>query len=113
VPLLVWEKVYLDESSLPVIRIRSQVLPPRETPYTTNALTQELIEGNSDRTKSVAKKWQLASRKVAKRELDWRWVEFIIKSTHDYEDDVGERVNVVQIMPGHKAQWLQNLTCSK
>lgn len=113
VPLLVWEKVYLDEGSFPTIRVSSQVLPFREVPYTSNGLTQELIEGNTDRTRSVAKKWQSASRRVAKGERHWRWVEFLIRSTHDYEEDVGQSVNVLQILPGHKAKWLQNLTCSK
>lgn len=110
-PILVWEKVYLDEGSPVPIGISPQALPIRDLPYTNDAVTHDLIEGNSERTRTAAAKWQSISQKVSTQQRHWRWLEFLIKSTHDYEEGVGEKVNVLRIVKNRQTTWLQNLTC--
>jgi hypothetical protein len=111
VPILYWEKVYLDESFSSPIRTSEQVLPFRELPYTTNGVTQELYEGNSQRTGQAKALWKEASLTVPAGERGWRWLEFLIKSTRLYDESVGYDVNVIQIPIGGRAEWLQNSTC--
>ena len=110
-PLLIWEKVYLDETSPSAVGIREQILPPRELPYTTNATTQELIEGNSPRTRSAMNEWEVKSSTLPEQERDWRKLEFVIKVTGEYEETVGQTVNVLQLPASGLAVWLQNSTC--
>src|SRR6202035_2180100 len=43
IPVLIWEKVYLDNNTPSKIRTAEQVLPTRELPYSSAATTQELI----------------------------------------------------------------------
>jgi len=112
-PIIIWEKVYLDENSLPVVKTVSQRLPYRELPYTTNLATQQLIEGDSDRKKTIAARWKSESLKIADGERNWRSVEFLIKATGEYEESVGQKVDVLEIPSGGQAEWLQNLTCPK
>jgi hypothetical protein len=111
IPLLYWEKVYLDEELLSPIQVSEQLLPYRGLPYTTNAVTQGLIEGDSQRMKDAVAKWKETSLTIPTNEQGWRWVEFLIKSTASYEENVGQKVNVIQIPLGGQAEWLQNLTC--
>jgi hypothetical protein len=112
-PIIIWEKVYLDENSLPVVRTSSQKLSYRGLPYTTNLTTQQLIEGDSDRTRTIAARWKLESLKIAEGDRDWRSVEFVVKATGEYEESVGQRVNVLEIRSSSQAKWLQNFTCPK
>ena len=111
VPVLYWELVYLDETVSPSVRTLELPQPYQEMPYTTNATTRDLFEGDSQRTKDAAAQWKKMSLNIPAAELDWRWVEFIIKSTSSYDGSVGPDVNVIQIPVGGKAEWLQNLTC--
>ncbi len=110
-PLLLWEKVYLDEASPDIVRVSEQSLPERATPYTTNAITQELIEGYSLRTKATATEWNTVRVTIPQLDLDWRQVEFFVKATSKYEESVGPKVNILQIEAGGQAEWIQNLTC--
>jgi hypothetical protein len=110
-PLLVYDKVYLDENPLPTVRAFQQVLPPRASPYTTNGITQELIESDSGRSRASAAQWDVARAGFSDQDVDWRKVEFLIKSTADYDTSVGKTVNVLQIPKGGQAIWLQNATC--
>jgi hypothetical protein len=112
-PLLIWEKVYLDEGALSIstIGVREQILPIRELPYTTNATTQELIEGNSARMKNAAEDWEAKSSTIPKGEHVWRKLEFVIKATGRYDESVGQIVDVLEIPAGGQAAWLQNSTC--
>jgi hypothetical protein len=110
-PVLFWEKIYLDGDVISTIRTREQVLSARALPYTTLATTQELIEGNSPRTSAIAASWAIARPKIPDTEADWRWVEFLIKSTNKYDQSVGQTVNVLEVVAGRQAEWLQNVTC--
>ncbi len=58
VPILYWEKVFLDESLPTPIQSSIQLLPYRQLPYAMNGATQELVEGNSQRTIDAAAQWK-------------------------------------------------------
>lgn len=109
--VVMFEWIYLDMSSRPAIKSRSFVLPSRTLPYTTNATTQDLIEGNSVRSAHLLSDWQLASESLPTPERGWRWLEFLIQSTSDYDHTVGREVNVLDLTPNENANWLQNYSC--
>lgn len=108
--ILIFEWIYLNEVA-GVIETRDFVLPSRTLPYTTNAMTQELIEGNSSRSTRVFVNWQLASENFPSPERGWRWLEFLIQTTSDYDRTVGREVNVLDLTPNENANWLQNHSC--
>lgn len=108
---VMFEWVYLDSSTTPAIKTRSFVLPSRSLPYTTNATTQDLIEGNPVRSMQVLADWQLASETFPSPERGWRWLEFLIQMTSDYDRTVGREVNVLDLTPRENANWLQNYSC--
>jgi hypothetical protein len=109
IPVLYWEKVSLEVSNTHPIRQTEQLLGLRALPYTTNPETQSLIEGN--RATENGKLWKEQSLHFPQSERDWRWLEFLIASTHDYDDSVGKDVNVVEVPVSGQARWLQNRTC--
>lgn len=111
VPMLYWEKVFLDESLPTPIQSSGQMLPYRQLPYAMNGATQELVEGNSQRTIDAAAEWKKEAVRIPENERDWRWVEFLISFTGHYDNSVGHDVNVIQIPVGGHAEWLQNCTC--
>lgn len=109
--VVMFEWIYLDLSGAPAIKTRSFVLPARTLPYTTNATTQDLIEGNSVRSTHLLTNWQLASENFPSPERGWRWLEFLIQTTSDYDRTVGREVNVLDLTPHENANWLQNYSC--
>lgn len=109
--VVIFEWVYLDPAPAPSIKVRSFVLPSRTLPYTTNATTQDLIEGNSSRSTRILSNWELASINFPFPERDWRWLEFLIQSTSDFDHTVGREVNVLDLTPHENANWLQNYSC--
>lgn len=111
-PVLIFEWVYLSVTNGPAVETKAFVLSPRKLPYTTNATTQELIEGNSPRTVKTLMNWQAASSKLPRPEQRWRWLEFLIQSTSEYDDTVGRDVNVLELAPGATSRWLQNINCT-
>jgi hypothetical protein len=111
VPLLIWQKVYLDETEAHGVAIREQVLPLRELPYTSNAVTQDIIEGNSPSAVSMRNQWKASSLLVPDRELDWRQMEFFVFATSKYDPTVSPIANVLEIRVGSKANWLHNPSC--
>jgi len=110
-PVVMFEWIYLDLSAAAAIKTRSFVLPARTLPYTTNATTQDLIEGNSLRSTQILSNWQLASLNYPSPQRDWRWLEFLIQNTSDYDHTVGREVNVLDLTPHENASWLQNYSC--
>jgi len=44
-----------------------------KTSYTSNAITQELIEGHTNRTSEARKEWAMKSKTFPKEEQGWRW----------------------------------------
>ena len=111
-PVLIMVSVYIDVNAPEVFRAREQVLPARDLPYTSSALTQELIEGNTPRTLAVATAWKALSATLPRDEVDWRQTEFYIKSTADYDTSVSQIANIISIPVGGQATWLRNKTCS-
>lgn len=108
--IVIFEWVYLNEA-VGAIETRNFILPSRSLPYTTNATTQELIEGNSFRSTRVLLNWQLAAENFPSPERGWRWLEFLIQTTSDYDHTVGREVNVLDLTPNENANWLQNHSC--
>jgi hypothetical protein len=87
------------------------IFPQRDLPYTTNGVTQKLIEGDSKQKQAVAAEWKKASEKFRRSELDWRWIEFLVQSTSDYDETVGKEVDVLEVLPSG-SNWLHNSSCS-
>lgn len=110
-PLIYWEKVFLDERATPPIQTSEQLLPYRKLPYTPHQITQELIEGDSERNREAAEEWQKKRANYSANERAWRWDEFVIVSTSKYDENVGQTIDVLEIPVGGKAKWLQNSTC--
>jgi hypothetical protein len=110
--MLVMRIVYLDEHSLPPILDRQLVLPARKSPYSSNEITQDLIEGHSEKTKAANAAWLKKSRSVPLPSRAFRRVEFLVQFTANYDETVGTRVNVLEIFQRKNPRWLQNFTCS-
>lgn len=110
-PIVLFEWVYLDLANGPAIQSKTFLLPARKLPYTTNATTQELIEGSSQRTLQTLLNWQSSVSKYPRPDRGWRWLEFLIQSTSQYDDTVGRDVNVLELTPNGNSRWLQNSSC--
>lgn len=110
IPVLYWEKVGLDVSNPNPIRQTEQFLGLRALPYTTNGETQSLIEGR--RAAESAKLWKDKSLQFPLADRDWRWLEFLISSTHAFDDSVSVDADVVEVPSSGQARWLQNRTCN-
>jgi hypothetical protein len=108
---LIMEIVYLDEHQSAQILDKHVVLPARTLPYTSNAITQDLIEGHSARTKTSAAAWLTKVRSIPPANRAFRRIEFLIQETAKYDKAVGARVNVVEIFPDKNPRWIQNFTC--
>lgn len=112
--ILIIDDVYLDEHQLlqPVFD-KQIVLSARELPYSSNAVTQELIEGHSDRKAIADMVWFEKSKSISLSDRPLRRIEFLIQETAKYDQAVGTRVNILEIVPQERpARWLQSLTCS-
>jgi len=80
-------------------------LAARVKPYSTNAITQELVDGKSTRSKEVARLWQNRPHKTR-----LRWLEFLIERTGDYDIEVGLPVNTIQVAR-RSTTWLKITSC--
>jgi hypothetical protein len=109
---LIFEMVRFEEPDLVRTQHRRAILTPRDLPYTTNVITQQLIEGNSTQTQAVNHEWRTRSKEFPTSERDWRWLEFLIEETSKL-DKVGKRVDVLELNRDDHSNWLQNLTCQK
>lgn len=108
---LLVESIYLDELGIQPILHKQLVLPARELPYSSNGITQDLIEGHSARAKSADEVWRNMSRSIPVSMRAFRHVEFVIQATAKYDKTVGTRVNVLEVSPRKNPHWLQNFTC--
>ncbi len=109
---LIMQTVYLDETQLltPILD-KQVVLSARDVPYTSNGITQELIEGNSERATASQSAWAAKSKSVLASEQKQRRVEFFIQETSKYDRAVGAHVNILAVAPDTEQRWLQNSTC--
>ena len=60
---------------------------------------------------AFAKKWSEKSKQFPKSEIDWRQVEFLIKSTNAYDKTVGRDADVLEIRAS-RYSWLHRCACS-
>jgi len=108
---LIVERIYLDEHRSQPIFHQQLVLPARESPYSSNRITEELIEGHSARAKSAQAAWLKMSGSIPTSMRMLRRIEFLIQASAEYDKTVGTRVNVLEVLPHKNPQWLQNSTC--
>jgi hypothetical protein len=107
---LIFVIVALAQAALPPIIGTRYVLPRRDLPYTTNINTQKLVEGDSEHTRVIRKKWKKKSKTFPKSQRDWRWVEFLVESTSDDDKTVGKEADVLEVRQSGST-WLQNSGC--
>ncbi|MGA2723492.1 MAG: hypothetical protein ABSG79_13910 [Bryobacteraceae bacterium] len=107
---LIYELVRFEEPGLANVQHRREVLRSRQLPYTTNVVTQELIEGNSTRAEAARLEWQKKSREFSAAVQVWRRLEFLIVKTSEWTK-VGKRVDILELNRDGPSMWLQNLTC--
>jgi hypothetical protein len=112
-PIVYEEVVYFEDHGLQLVPIRFQEKLHSEPAYTTHLVTQELIDGNTERAKATSADSRSNLSKIKRTDRDWRWVEFLISSTNRYAEDVGKDADVLEIPPGRNASWLRNTTCQK
>jgi hypothetical protein len=109
-PILVTVVIKLGSLAISPVVGTKYVLPQRDLPYTSNQHTKDLIEEDATKMKAVAKKWKKTSKHFRKSEQDWRWVEFVVQSTSDYDETVGKKVDVLEILP-FSSHWLHKSSC--
>jgi hypothetical protein len=85
-------------------------LPLKDEPYSTNAVTRELIDGKTDSAKEVAKLWAKKLRKIPRADRRLRWLEFLVEKTAEFDSQVHGPVNAVEVKPS-SVTWLHNETC--
>jgi hypothetical protein len=106
---LILQLVRFEEPGLRQVQNRRDTLRSRDLPYTTNVVTQELIEKNSARGEAVRAEWKLESKNLPASDRDWRSLEFYIVKTSEW-DKVSKGVNVLELGQDGHSRWLQNLT---
>ncbi len=110
-PTLIIERLTLNEIALSGIIGMPVVRTLKDKLFTTHPITLELVEGKSERAKVIVNKWKSILNNVPESDRVWRWVEFLIQATSDYDESVGKEVNILEILPSGEAHWLQNSTC--
>jgi hypothetical protein len=91
----------------------SNIKSESSAPYTTNAITRELIAGASERARVVTKKWNARSSKIPMRERDWRMAAFYVRATSEYDQSVGDQKPDVLEVKSSGVRWVQNTACGK
>jgi len=107
---LIMEYVRYEKPYSGLVQHIVQILPIRDLPYTTNAVTQRLFETDLTLTKATAIKWKTQAKAFPESERGWRWLEFLIRQTSEYAK-VGTTVDVLELRQNGQTVWLQNLTC--
>jgi hypothetical protein len=108
----VLEAIRYKEPNLGQIEHIVQIAKSRGLPYTSNVITQELIEGDTDRAIKARKEWAMKSKTIPKEQRGWRWLEFLIQKTGTWAQ-VGPKVDVVQLTQKGHSEWLQRCACIK
>ena len=110
-PLLVLEIVSFDEHASPTIQVREDDRAISNSAFSTNAITQELVTGSTDRAQKAADEWDTLSENIATQDLGWRHIEFLIKKTAAYDPAVSSVVDVLSIPDGKPASWIRKGAC--
>jgi hypothetical protein len=112
-PELIVVKIVVDALVPDGISGNASVFGVRDMPYTSNEITRELIEEPLEQSRNVSTNWASESEHVPQSERGWRYVEFIIKATADYDPTVGKVANVLELLPYRRYKWIQNNCCPK
>jgi hypothetical protein len=84
------------------------VTAPLGEPYSTDAITQELLDGKTERAQRIQAQWR-KKKNSAVADL----YEYLILQTVPYEkNDVGGPVNVLKITAS-RLEWVHNRTCKQ
>jgi hypothetical protein len=87
-------------------------LPPRDEPYSTEGVTQELLDGKTDRAKEAEILWSQKARHIPRGKREFLRLEFLIEQTGKYDGDVHAPINALQVTR-ESVVWLQNITCKE
>jgi hypothetical protein len=110
-PVFLVEILSYEPGSSPVIQVHTQDRQITEAPFSTNAITQELIEGTTDRAQRAAQEWDTVSESIVTTDLAWKHVAFYIQKTAAYDPGVSPVVDVLSIPAGKPAEWLERSAC--
>jgi hypothetical protein len=110
-PVFIVEIISYDPGSATGNRVIEQSRYVGDVAFSTNSVTQELIDGGTDRAERVADEWDTLAENVATKDLAWRHIEFYIKKTAAYDPDVSAVVDVLAIPEGKPAEWIQKGAC--
>ena len=110
-PLFLIEIISFDPSSTPVIHVNEQSRIVGDAPFSTNAITQELIDSKTDRAQHVADTWDTIAEGISTQDLGWRHVEFYINQTAPFDPDVSTGVDVLAIPARKPTFWLKRSAC--
>jgi hypothetical protein len=110
-PVLLLEIVFFDPKSPQPIGVREIDHGVGRLAFSSNAVTQELIDGTSDRAEKAADEWDTMSETIPTSDLAWRHVEFYVKKTANYDSRVSPIVDVLSIPVGKPPEWVQRAGC--
>jgi hypothetical protein len=86
-------------------------LEQRDRPYSTNDVTQELIDQKTERARKAADAWKKLAVSIPLAERQLRWLEYLIEQTGIVDATVGGKANVLRVTRDGSASWLDNQTC--
>ena len=81
-------------------------------PFSPTHVTAELMAGKSKRAKTLAANWELTSMQIAKNDRVWRWLQYMVKATEDYDERVRGSVEVIEVEIAKSPHWLARQSCS-
>jgi len=110
-PLFLMEIIEFDPQSATGIRVIEQSRVVGDVAFSTNTVTQELIDGGTGRAQHVADEWDAIAENVPTQDLAWKHIEFYIKKTAAFDSDVSDVVDVLAIPAGKPAVWVQKGAC--
>lgn len=112
-PIFLIEIVSFDPAAPTGIQVREQIQPVGEAPFSTNAITQELISGETDRAQHIADTWDTLAETIRTEDLGWKHIEFYIQQTAALDSDVSATADVLAIPARKSATWLKNSACGE
>lgn len=112
-PLFIVEVVTLDATRLLPISSAELTPPITDAERSLNSFTQELIDGETDRAKDVAKRWDMETKKFPPSELAWRHLEFLIEETSKIDPTVSPSSDILEIPIDGKPSWITKSACNE
>jgi len=87
--------------------------PRAENPvtlYSTNPVTNELLDGKTERAAATARLWQSKAHKIRSLDEEVQRLEFLVDRTADYDPEVHSPINALKITR-KGVSWIDNRTC--